>query len=129
MMVADTLLCLGNSFKALSRTNKAISCFKDSIEIRKNIMAKVRKGMTDDSFIIPLLDLPDDLSQLCNDLIECYDEMLPLLKRQESGIPDEINCLEEMGDVFSLMRNFDDAFVRYVTLDTVRKKTKFCLSS
>lgn len=94
--------------------NKAISSFKESIEIRQCLLAPAREHITDDSFIVELLDLPDNLASQYNGLIDCYEELLPLVRRVDSSVVDEIDCLEQMGDAFLLMRNFDDAYGRYV---------------
>ena len=114
MMVADTLFCLGGTYKKLERPNKAMKCFKASIEIREKLLMPLTGDLTDESFIITLQDLPDSISANYKNLIDCYRELLSLLKCIETEVIDESRYLEQIGDIYSVMRRWDDALSRYV---------------
>ena len=115
------LLCMGNSYKSLSRNNKAMAHYKDSIGIRERLLAPFKSNLVDNSFIVQLLDLPDELALQCSGMIDCYKVILPLFTRVDTDISNEIDCLEQMGDVYLDMRNWDEAYERYVPMYTVIK--------
>lgn len=120
-MVADTLLCLGNVYKSMSRHLKAIHHIKESIDIREKILAPYDE-LNDSSLIMCMGDLPDELLAQQKGLIDCYIEMNPLLeiidtKRSNEGDSFNINlsqseCFLKMGNIYSTMRCWDDAYDR-----------------
>ena len=121
IMVADTLLCLGNAYKITKKNQKAISHIKDSIDIREKILAPY-DGLNDSSLIMCLEDLPDDLLGQHKGLIDCYAELHPLMEKlcikqvQENNCLGvnltEEECLEQMGNIYATMRCWDEAYER-----------------
>lgn len=90
-----------------------MSHFKESIEIRERLVAPLILKLIDNSFIETLQDLPDDIKEQYNSLIECYTELLSLLRHVETNAVNEIEYLEKIGDAYSVIRNWDDAYERY----------------
>lgn len=122
-MVADTLLCLGTAYKAMNKNHKAISHFKDSIDIRKKLLPPYDE-LNDSSLIVCMDDLSDDLLGQHKGLIDCYMEIHPLVeainkKNEENGNTDvgitSTECLQQMGNIYAAMRCWDDAHERYET--------------
>ncbi len=113
IMVADTLFCIGNLCKTLNRPNKAIKCFKDSIGIREKLLEALENDSNDESFIVPQEDPSDDVVPRYRNLRDCYEEVLSLQKVLENDVSEEINCLEQIGDIHSVLGSWDDAYTRY----------------
>ena len=121
IMVADTLLCLGNAYKITKKNQKAISHIKESIDIREKILAPY-DGLNDDSLIMCLEDLSDDLLAQHKGLIDCYAELHPLLEKVSTkkvhendslGVNmTEEECLHQMGNIYATMRCWDEAYER-----------------
>ena len=118
-MVADTLLCLGNAYKAVKKNHKAVYHIKNSIDIREKLLAPY-DDLNDSSLIMCMADLSDDLLGQHKGLIDCYTELHPLLEdinrnKANNSTEEKMSsngCLQQMGNIYTSMRCWDDAFER-----------------
>lgn len=108
------LLCMGNLCKLLKQNNKAMAHYEDYIGIWERLLAPFKSNLIDGSFIVQLLDLPDELVLQCSGMIDCYNALLSLLKYVESDTSSEISCLKRMGDVYLDIQNWNEVYERYV---------------
>ena len=91
---------MGHLYKLLKQNNKAMAHYEDYIRIWERLLAAFKSNLIDGSFIVQLLDLPDELVLQCSGMIDCCNALLSLLKYVESDTSSEISCLKRMGDVY-----------------------------
>ena len=113
LIVADTLLCISNTYKATDSMKNAIKNIKASISIREELMPPY--DIMSESFIGELHTVSDEVIGQLKTLLDCYELYATCLEGMEEE-SDESNLREAMGDVFSSIHDWDNATTRYAHL-------------
>ena len=112
--MADTYLCMGNTYLELGKHSDAFDNFKESISIREGLIRDTGTSTREMSFISDLPPLDDHIALQYSKLIECFEAFLPLYKRLHNDPEMTVKYLQKMGECYFQIHDYDHAMGRCV---------------
>lgn len=114
VVLAETYLCLGNSYQEIGEYNNALEQFKESISIREDLLTGRRIDI-DTNFITDIKTPSEEMTHQISKLIECYEAFFPLYKRLHNSKDNvqEVEYLKKMGEYYLYILDFNRAMGRF----------------
>ncbi len=114
LIVADTYLCMGNTYLELGKHVDAFDNFKESISIREELLQETEEEVTDTihNFISDTGELDENVVLQYSKLIECYEAFFPLYKRLQNEQKVAATYLQKMGEAYFRIHDYDHAMGR-----------------
>jgi tetratricopeptide (TPR) repeat protein len=118
LVVADTYLCIGNTYLELGKHIDAFDNFKESILIREELLEEHEAVTTETNFISEAREPDENAVHQYSKLIECFEAFFPLYKRLHNEPKVAVGYLQKMGEAYFKIQDYDRAMGRYVLMRT-----------